>query len=270
MFKKIYVEITNNCNLDCLFCNKNKRDKLFITTNSFNKLLTKIKPYTNYLYFHVMGEPLLHPNINELIEIASHNFKINITTNGYLIDRIKNNTNIRQVNISLHSFDEKYNKSLKEYLENIFSSIEELINNNTIINLRLWINSKYKDAIIKTINDKYNINIDGNSFKIKDNLFFDIDKEFIWPNLDNIYYNENGSCKGTIDHIGILVDGTVVPCCLDSNGVIDLGNIYKDDLLDIINSDRYQKIYNGFKNNKKCEELCKKCNFYNIRKDKLE
>lgn len=267
MFKKIYVEITNNCNLNCSFCKKTKREKLFISTDKFNKLLTKIKPYTKYLYFHVMGEPLLHPNINELINLASKDFFINITTNGYLIDIIKDNFNIRQLNISLHSFSKIYNKTLDEYLDNIFNSVDKLIENNTIINLRLWVNSKYKEEIIKAINEKYNVNINNESYKIKDKLFFDIEKEFIWPDLENDYYNENGSCKGTIDHIGILVDGTVVPCCLDAEGIINLGNIYSDNLEEIINSDKYQKIYNGFKNNKKCEKLCKKCNFYNLRKD---
>lgn len=267
MYKKVYVEITNNCNLDCSFCNKNKRDKLFISTNSFNKLLTKLKSFTKYLYFHVMGEPTLHPNINELIDIASKDYFVNITTNGYLINRISNNKNIRQVNISLHSFDEKYNKTINEYLDNILSSVDKLLDNNTIINFRLWVNSKYKDIILNKINEYYHVSITGESFKIKDNLYYDVEKEFIWPDLNNDYYEEKGSCKGTIDHIGILADGTVVPCCLDSNGIINLGNIYKDNLDDIINSDRYQNMYQGFKQNKKCEELCKKCNFYSLRKE---
>ena len=111
-FKKIYVEITNSCNLNCEFCIKNKRHKKFISIEEFEKLLSKIKNYTDYLYFHVLGEPLLHPKINELIDIASKDFKINITTNGYLIDRIKDNNNINMLNISLHSYDSKYNVSL--------------------------------------------------------------------------------------------------------------------------------------------------------------
>lgn len=94
MFKKIYVEITNNCNLNCSFCNGNKRDKLFINIESFNNLLDKLEGYTKYLYFHVMGEPLLHPKINELIDLASKRYFVNITSNGYLIDRIANNSNI--------------------------------------------------------------------------------------------------------------------------------------------------------------------------------
>ena len=124
-FKKIYVEITNSCNLNCDFCIKNKRDNKFISIDEFKLLLDKIKDYTNYLYFHVLGEPLLHPKINELIDIASNDFKINITTNGYLIDRIKDNKNIRQLNISLHSFDDKYKIKLIDYLNNIFDTADK-------------------------------------------------------------------------------------------------------------------------------------------------
>ena len=101
MFKKIYVEITNNCNLSCSFCNENKRTKEFITIDKFNILLDKLRGYTDFIYFHLMGEPLMHPKINELIDLASKSFKINITTNGYLLDKIKNNKNIRQINVSL-------------------------------------------------------------------------------------------------------------------------------------------------------------------------
>lgn len=259
-FKKIYIEVTNNCNLNCSFCSGHNRKKMFIDTNDFKNILDKIKPYTEYIYLHVMGEPLLHPNINELINIASKNFKINITTNGYLIKRIVN-TNIRQINISLHSFNDKYNKTIEEYMNDIFSVVDNL--NNTYISYRLWVNSKDSNNIKKILENKYNVEInDEQHIKLNDHIFLDIESEFIWPSLDNDYYNEIGTCKGTIDHIGILVDGTIIPCCLDSNGIINLGNIYKNDLSDIISRTRFIKMNNGFKNNKKEEELCKKCNFY--------
>ena len=142
-FKKIYIEITNTCNLNCDFCIKNKRKNKFISVDEFKIILDKIKDSTDYLYFHVLGEPLMHPKINELINIASKQFKINITTNGYLIDKIKHNKNIRQVNISLHSFNDSYNVSLIDYLNNIFDSIDELIKNKTYISLRIWVKNKY-------------------------------------------------------------------------------------------------------------------------------
>lgn len=261
MYKKVYLEITNNCNLDCSFCIKNNRDKKFITIEEYKLVLDKLTDYTKYLYFHVSGEPLLHPNINDLINLASDKFNINITTNGYLIKKIKDNHNLRQINISLHSFSNKYNITLDSYMNNIFEVIDNL-KEDTYFSLRFWVNNEYNKEIIEMINKRYNINLElKTGFKITNNVFVSINKEFIWPDLNNDYYNEEGTCYALKDHIGILVNGDVIPCCLDANGIIKLGNIYKDDLSDIINSDRYKKMSNGFKNNKKCEELCKKCNF---------
>ena len=262
-FKNVYIEITNSCNLNCDFCIKNKRKNKFINIDEFKILLNKLKDYTNYLYFHVLGEPLLHPKINELIDIASSNFKINITTNGYLIDRIKDNKNIRQLNISLHSFDDKYKVSLNNYLDNVFNTVDELIKNNTYISLRLWVKNKYNKNIIDYINNRYNTNVDYNveQYTLNDKLFINNFHEFIWPDLNNDTYDEIGTCYGLIDHIGILVDGTIIPCCLDSRGDINLGNIYENNLNEILESDRVNNIINNFKNNKKCEELCKHCKF---------
>ncbi len=267
MFKKIYVEITNQCNLVCSFCKGTKRTMMFLDSKSFKILIDKLKGYTEYLYFHVMGEPLLHPHINELIDLASKDFFINITSNGYLIKRVKENKNIRQINISLHSYDEKYGKTLDEYMNDIFCSSEVLVRNDTIVNYRLWANSVYKSIIINMLEKKYNVIIgDKNKVKLSNNVFYEVEEEFIWPSLDNEYYNEIGSCKALKDHIGILVDGTVVPCCLDSDGVICLGNIYKNDINDIINCDLFKEMKKGFQNNKKVHDLCKKCNFYELRR----
>ena len=169
-FKKIYIETTNLCNLNCDFCIKNRRKKEIMTIQNFKIILSKIKNYTNYIYLHILGEPLLNPKLNEFILLASNEgFNINITTNGYLIDKIKDNKNIRQVNISLHSFDVKYNVELKKYLNNIFDSVEELIKNDTYVSLRLWVKNKYSEDIINEVNNYYKVNITKNT-KIKENI----------------------------------------------------------------------------------------------------
>lgn len=268
MFKRIYLEITNNCNLNCDFCIGNDRPKKFISEEDFQIILKKLEGYTKYLYFHVMGEPLLHPNINELINQASSTFFVNITTNGYLIKRIKDNKNIRQINISLHSFDAKYNKTLEEYLSDIFDVVDNLKINDIIIKYRLWIKSANSQIIKNALNKKYKANImNQNTQKLDDNIYFEVEQEFIWPSLDNDYYSETGSCRGTRDFIGILVSGTIIPCCLDSAGIINLGNIYKQELSDIIKSAYFNKIKLGFQNSQKCHELCRKCNFYDLRRN---
>ena len=267
MFKKIYVEITNNCNLNCEFCIGNKRKKKFIELNEFNIILNKLKGFTKYLYFHIMGEPLLHPNINELVDMASKDYFVNITTNGYLINRIENNKNIRQVNISLHSYDEKYKKDLDEYISDVFNAVDKLKVVNTIICYRLWVDSKYSKKIIEKLEEKYNVSIGSNKeVKLDDRIYFQVEEEFIWPSFDNNYENASGSCMGCRTHIGVLVDGTVVPCCLDSEGIINLGNIYNEDLNDIISCKLFNEIKKGFLENKKVHKLCQKCNFYELRR----
>ena len=259
MLKKVYIEITNSCNLKCDFCIQNNNDTRFIEEENFKLILKKLKGYTNYLYFHILGEPLLHPNIKKYIKLAKeNNFMINITTNGYLIKRIKDINEIRQLNISLHSYDEKYEIPLEQYMNDIFDVVDNL--ENTYISYRIWVNNKYNEEIINILNNHYNTNIKEKK-KIKNNIFFSEFHEFIWPDLDNNYYNDKGKCYALKDHIGILSNGNIVPCCLDTKGIITLGNIYKDDLKKILNSTRVNRMINNFKNNKKCEELCKHCNF---------
>lgn len=263
-FKKIYIEITNACNLNCSFCIGNKRKVKFMSYDEFRIILNKIKPYTDYLYFHILGEPLLHPEINKFIQFASDNgFNVNITTNGYMIDKIKDNNSIRQINVSLHSFDEKYGVSLDDYLSNIFDIV--LGFNDTYVSLRIWLDNEYSNDILNYIASRFNLSdIDFNNFdkvKITDKIFLSQFHEFIWPDLSNNYYSEKGRCYGLIDHIGILSDGSVVPCCLDSLGDLCLGNIFNDCLDDILSSSRVVSMIDGFKNNYKCEELCRHCNF---------
>ncbi len=261
MYKKVYLEVTNICNLDCPFCIKNNRNKEYISIDNFNIILDKLNGYTKYLYFHLMGDALMHPNINELIDIASKNYYVNITTNGYLINKIKDNNNIRQINISMHSFTNEYSKTIDEYVNDIYEVINKL-HNNTYFSLRFWVNNKYNKEILNKLSILFNKDIElKNGFEIIDNVFISINKEFIWPSLNNCYYNELGKCYALKDHIGILVNGDIVPCCLDANGLLKLGNIYKDDLDSIINSKKYKNMLEGFKRGEKRELLCKKCNF---------
>ena len=269
-FKKIYIEITNACNLNCSFCIKNQRKTIYITKENYKLIINKIKDYTKEIYLHVLGEPLLHKDINYFIEYANqNNLLVNITTNGYLIENIKNNNKIHRINISLHSFNEKYNIQLNNYLENIFNIVDKL-RNNTFVSLRIWVGNNNTEEIIKYINNRYNTNIikleNNTKTKITNNLIIDTFHEFIWPDLNNSYYNEIGKCMGLIDHIGILSDGTIIPCCLDSKGIINLGNIYNENIDTVLNKPIVKEMINGFKNGRKCQELCKHCSFLETQK----
>ena len=269
--KKIYIEITNGCNLNCDFCIKNKRKIINITKENYEYIINKIKNYTKEIYLHILGEPLMHKDINYFINYAKENgLLVNITTNGYLINNIEDNKNIRRLNISIHSFNKKYNLDLNTYLNNIFTVIDK-IKEHTYINLRLWIKDQNTNKILEYINNKYHTNIeninDYNKIKITNNVYIDTFHEFIWPDLNNNYYNEIGTCKGLIDHIGILSDGSIIPCCLDSEGIIKLGNIYNDNLEDIFNKETVKEMKKGFKNNYKCQELCRHCSFLEVKNE---
>ena len=258
-FKKIYLEITNICNLKCQFCPGTNRDKEEMSLETFQKILPELKNYTNYLYFHLMGEPLLHSHINDFINLAAQDFKINITTNGYLIKKIENNCHIHQLNISLQAI--KNDEDIDNYMRNIFQVVDKLRSFGTIIVYRLWNEQASSKKILSKLESYYKKSLNGNN-KIEDGIYIDREIPFIWPDLNNEYYTEVGSCMGLRSHLGILVNGDIVPCCLDYNGAITLGNILTDNLDTVLRQERVKNMQENFMNNKKCEEFCRHCNFY--------
>jgi len=262
-FTNIYLEITNICNLNCSFCIGNKRKKEYLSIDNLKAILPKLKGYTDTLYLHIMGEPLVHPNINEIINEISRYFKVNITTNGYLINKIKDNHNINKINISLQSI--KSVSDIDSYLNNIYSCLEE-IKKHTIINYRIWNKQVNMDKVLSNLEKHYKKKIKGNT-KLESNVYIDFQEPFIWPDINNDYYNEVGSCMGLRKHIGILVNGDVIPCCLDYNDNMKLGNIYEEDLDTILNSKKALDMKKGFLENKKIEKMCCHCNFYSRIKD---
>lgn len=258
-FKKIYIEITNICNLNCSFCSKDKREKREMSLEEFDHVLKQIDNYTDYLYLHVKGEPLIHSKFEEILNICKkYNKQVNITTNGTLLDKkideIVNSKTVRQVNISIHSF---MNKNIINILKN-----GDLLSENGIqVVYRYWVNNDLEKELTDFILNYYQVSLNGDNTKLKDNIYLNKDREFVWPNLDNEYISNKGKCYGLRTHLSILSDGTIIPCCLDSSGIIKLGNIFNDDFETIINSKRVNNIIKGFQNNKLCEELCQKCGF---------
>jgi len=283
-FKKFYIEITNVCNLSCSFCPQTCREPEFMSIETFSKILDQIKPHTDYIYFHVKGEPLLHPKLDEFLDLSyEKGFKVNITTNGTLIskvrDKIIRKPSLRQINFSLHSFDGNEGASNKdEYINNIISFVKESIEKtNTLFSLRLWNldrdnnrNIKVKknhdllSVIEKAFNLPYKIEekiLPGRGIKIKDKIYLNQDHEFQWPDLLVEEDNNPGFCYGLRSQVAILVDGTVVPCCLDGEGIINLGNIHETHFSEIVESQRSMDIFNGFSRREVVEELCRKCGY---------
>ena len=282
--KKIYVEITNVCNLKCAFCPETQRKAEFMSETSFGKILDQIKPFTDYIYLHVKGEPLLHPNLGRFLDKCDEQgFKVNITTNGTLIDKVADTLikkhAVRQINFSLHSFDANQEViSKEEYIDSILNfSSRAMVESKIIIALRLWNldevfiieNQRERNVdIIHKIEEHFTLpyKIQGNlaetkTLKVGDRIYLHHDYEFKWPDLQEEEGLDKGSCYGLRNQVSILVDGTVVPCCLDGEGIINLGNIHEYNLADIINGERAKNIKNGFCNNHLVEELCRKCGY---------
>lgn len=270
-FKKVYIEITNVCNLNCSFCIKDNRIRKSMSVYEFENILKKIDGYTDYIYLHVKGEPLIHNNLDEILSLTSkYNKYVNITTNGVFlkdkVDILKKYNNIRQINISLHSENKKTN-----YIEDIMDAVDNL--KNIFIVYRFWTlkDNKLDDKMLEYLDkikekyfitdEVYNKIIKGNNVKIDNNVYINKDKEFEWPSLGNDYYNEYGFCYGLKNQIGILVDGTITVCCLDSFGVSNLGNIFVDDIETIMNSEKVKNIIKGFNDRKVYLDICRHCSY---------
>ncbi|MEG0074011.1 MAG: radical SAM protein [Clostridia bacterium] len=279
-FKRIYIEISNVCNFKCSFCPKSKRANKIMTLEEVKIVLKKISPYAEYIYLHVKGEPLLHPNLKEILDEAyKYNLQVNITTNGSLLEKQKEMLvqakALRQINVSVHSIEQNSSNNItkEQYVDSVLEAckyIEE--NSKCIIAYRLWnldsMSNVDKDLLlINKISKQYNrkdllSEIKSNyAIKLKEKVFLNLDTIFAWPALDIPEINKYGTCYGLRQQLGILADGTVVPCCLDNDGDINLGNIFKQDLDEILESKRAKDIVEGFKTCKLVEPLCRRCGF---------
>ena len=267
-YSRIYVEITNRCNRNCSFCPGTKREPRRMSEAEFDAITDKIKHLTDYVYLHVMGEPLTHPSLARFIEIGkSKGLKVAITTNGTLLSTRGEDiitSGAYKVNISVHSFEDGTREEYLRYIEAIMDFADKASRSGVLTVLRLWNKGYDEGRNVDTVSmlkerftDDWTWGVNG--ARIRDKLHLEYGERFEWPDSEREVISDSVFCHGLGDHFGILVDGTVVPCCLDREGVINLGNILENEINAILASDRVKKIQEGF--NKKCavEELCKKC-----------
>ncbi len=277
MFKKIYLEITNACNFNCSFCSPNLRSKRFLSVEEFVFILKKIKPYTQYLYLHVLGEPLLHPQLERFLQIAEEEkFFVNITTNASLLPQqmpIFMHHPVRQINLSLHDWEENIPQEKWEEKLIEICSLSQTLAPTTYINLRLW---NHTNNEISDFNKRY-LHILASFFKIDEtrllsansnatirldeNIHLQNAARFEWQLSDSEHASAQKTCYALKDHIAILSDGSIVPCCIDANAHLKLGNIFEDNLEDVLASAKAQRLKNGFAQGKAIEDFCKSCGF---------
>lgn len=249
-----------------------------MSAEEFRVVCSKIRPFTDYIYLHVLGEPLLHPHFEEMLQIAAEQgLHVNITTNAGLLDRKKDillRNDVRQINISLHDAEENVVEAKwGDYLNSVFDYAEQAAS-KTYVNLRLWnsgvaTSTPFNQFCLAQIAERFKTDVaqmeigtKTSGIKLADHVFLQHAARFEWPDGEIERTSEVKTCYALRDQIAILAEGTVVPCCLDADANMNLGNIFNDDLLGMLNSERALRIRNGFINNRITEEFCKSCGFF--------
>ena len=270
-FNKIYLEISNLCNLSCRFCPGTRRQKRAMTAEELAVLLPRLRPWADYLYFHLMGEPLLHPRLETFLTMAGeYGFKVILTTNGTLLPRqqemLLSAPGLHKANISLHAFEANdLAVPFEEYLRSCFA-FGQAAEGKKLVSYRLW-NNGGQDERNGEILDMMRQFFPGEWVKerkgtrVGNRVYLEYGDKFDWPDLSAADGGDRVFCYGLRDQIGVLVDGTVVPCCLDHEGDIPLGNLFTQSLEEILDTPRARAIYDGFSNSKAAEELCRKCGY---------
>ena len=282
MFKKIYIEVTNCCNLVCSFCHRTGRAKAVMRPAVFAEILERLKGYTEFISLHVLGEPLIHPDFVELLAI-SHNFglQVNLTTNGTLLARHRTSLltapALRQISISLHGLAQVEQRQADLYLDEILSFSKEASRSTSLyISLRLW-NLRdgadeeavaWNDRLLERLTAAFGVPaLRGADLKaergvpLAPRVFLNPEQQFSWPQPSASDRGGHGYCRGLRDHLAILVDGTVVPCCLDAEGVLALGNLRQQPLDAIVAGSRASRMLEGFAHQRLVEPLCRRCTY---------
>lgn len=275
MITRCYLEITNVCNLNCVFCPKTTRAKHTMTMNEFDTLTSRLVGRVKFLYFHLMGEPFLHPLLPQFILMARQKgFVPVLTTNGTLLAQRYDLMNAlpHKLQISLHSHEGNGKENIETYIDEVMTFAKEAARRGCIVVLRLWNEGGYNrmnESILRLIESRVALDWverhDG--WKLDENLYIENDNMFEWPDLQHDANDvEEVFCYALRNQIGVTVDGTVVPCCLDHNGDVGLGNLFEQSLEEILESPRAKDIYRGFTSHKAVEPLCQRCGYSAVSK----
>lgn len=277
-FDRVYIEITNICNLSCSFCPGTQRKPERMDMKRFETVLSKVKDFAGTIFFHIMGEPLTHPLLGDFLDLCYfHGAKCALTTNGTLLldkgSMLLEKRALKKVNISLHSY--KANKARlgpQGYMKGVCSFLNSAEDAHFKTAVRLWNigeGEEYRKNISLIAELFAALGIDADpedavkspSFEILKNIFINHGSTFDWPDISIEGGDTGGFCRGLRNQIGVLVDGTVVPCCLDSEGSINLGNILKNSLDEILKGERAVRMFEAFGERRITEKLCMSCGY---------
>jgi MoaA/NifB/PqqE/SkfB family radical SAM enzyme len=281
-FKKIYIEITNRCNLACPFCAQNSRAKVFMAAAAFAEVLRRIHGTTRFISLHVLGEPLLHPEFGQMLAISDEQgMQVNLTTNGTLLGQHRPTLlaapALRQINISLHGLAQMEQAAADMHLREIIDFAQEASRTAALyLSLRLWNlgsgegqgGEGWNEYLLEQLTAAFAIprlRIAAlraeRGIPLAPRVFLNPEAQFSWPQLSAPDLGRQGYCRGLRDHLAILVDGTVVPCCLDAESIIAFGNIFNQSLHDILTGPRARRMREGFGHQWLVEPLCRRCTY---------
>ncbi len=279
-YSRLYIEITNMCNMSCSFCAKNQRPNKIMSVEEFRHVVEEVAPVTNYIYLHVLGEPLTHSDLEEFIAIGHENqLKVNITTNGTLLakrrEMLVNAPGLRKISVSLHSIEEGSLNANEQYLKEVAEFAKEFTAAGKLCELRLWnigAGDDYNKTVVQPFFDYLGIQEDEKQEVVErigetgtitfwPGLFLGKSERFAWPSMSAPLTNHPTYCHGAGAQLGILSDGTVIPCCLDSLGDVNLGNVFEKPLKEILEGERVVAMKEGFRRRQPSEELCRRCEY---------
>lgn len=272
MISRCYLEITNICNLDCVFCPKNARPKRRMSVEEFDFLTDRLRGQVKFLYFHLMGEPMLHPNLNDFIRMAKvKGFVPILTTNGTLLDQGLEEMPYK-VQISLHAHEGNAMNDAAGYVDRVMQFVGQAAEAGSVVVLRFWNqggfdndNQQLMDLIARHIPRPWTERYDG--WKLADRVYVEYDQMFEWPEDNRTECTEDEFfCYALRNQVGVLVDGTVVPCCLDHDGSVSLGNLHQQTLQEILSSPRACALYDGFSHHQAVEPFCRRCEYAAVTK----
>lgn len=280
----IYIEITNVCNLKCSFCPSHTlTERRFMDAELFTRALGEASKIAPNIYFHVLGEPTLHPHFENFLQVLEkeNSSKLNLTTNGTTIEKCREillrSNAIRQINFSTHAYAELPFDEACRHLKNVLDFCNEALKlrPELYINLRLWnvgdsFSNSWNNYMLSEVNKAFETDVQPGhfcsrhkSFLVKGRLYLHEDSRFEWPKIappeKNVF--AKGTCRALDTHVGILSDGRVVACCLDYKGAITLGNIQENTLEEILSSPLANNLREGFARHELRHPLCINCNF---------
>lgn len=259
--KKIYIEVTNRCNLHCSFCAVSQKAPATMSAQDFGHIARQVQPYTDYVCLHVKGEPLLHPQLKGILDCCKqHRLAVNLTTNGTLLaartQLLCSAAALRQVNISLHAETD----DPERYFSDAVAFARAAAAAGIYVSFRLWNGKEGQEMQQKLYTAFPNYREQGGRITLSNNIFLSLDSLWKWPDPTDALVSHTGTCYGLRHQIGILADGTVVPCCLDGEGAATLGNVLETPFADLWEP-AILPHRTAMQNGKLTLPLCTKCHF---------